>query len=381
MPPLPQPRHGVRLLVKKRPVPFSYWPSRQGRRHHALQSLLFALNPWAVIERAITKSCPKSRQSEALACLEQAQDFHTAATQAGIMAARPLALYYSFMNLAKAYCLTRGSRETFDQAQHGLSERRRPGKKQELIHAYLEAWPTPNLKGEPNVFAEFMQVLTGVALPLKTEYDLPVLIPQILPGHRMWAMAAKKTERFIAAYDIQFWNDPTTQQLWLRIYFVAHDLTRLGVTHQRMLKESRLGPEFLQVECLEQHNGQPLLCFEQTQPVASTDHPADQLLALLAQVRNRIWLTVTSNPPYRRPYVYLVPSVEAPFVLPQLLSIYAVTYYLGSVTRYRPHHYDAIVKGPFGPRIEEFVSGQTLQFIYLLASEFALQDVTQPSIL
>src|SRR5713226_10260933 len=43
----------------------------------------------------------------------------------------------------------------------------------------------------------------------------------------------------------------------------------------------------------------------------------------------------------------------------------------GSITRYRPHQYDAIASGQFGPWIQEFVNGQPLQFVYLLASEFA----------
>lgn len=377
---LPQPRSGNRLEVKGRPVPFSYWPSRSGRLHYGLQSLLFALDPWVVIERAITKSCPKARQPEALACLEQSRDFYVAATQSGIIAARPLALYYSFMNLAKAFCLTRGSRSTFDQGQHGLSEKKKPHT-QEWAGAYLEAWPTPNKSGEPNNFAEFMDVLTGQTLSAKTNYDLPLLIPQIVAGHRMWAIAAKKTERFIAAHDIQFWHDNAARSMWLRIYIVGNDLSRLGVTHTRLLTEGRLRTDFREVDCKETHDGQPLLCFEQITPYQYQNYPADELHHLVAQIRNRLWMTVATIPPYRRFYVYLAPNAEVPFLLPQLLSIYAITYYLGSITRYRPHHYDAIIKSAFGPRIEEFVAGQPLQFIYLMASEFALQDVTKPSIL
>src|SRR5438552_1418487 len=134
--PLPPARIGQRLQIKKRPIPFSFWPSRQGRRHYALQSLLFALDPWAVIKRGIEEECPKGRRPEALACLEQARDFYSSATQAGIVASRPLTLYYSFMNLAKAFCLTRGARTTFDQAQHGISEQRHPNAR-ELTGAYL----------------------------------------------------------------------------------------------------------------------------------------------------------------------------------------------------------------------------------------------------
>ena len=92
-------------------------------------------------------------------------------------------------------------------------------------------------------------------------------------------------------------------------------------------------------------------------------------------------MTVATVTPYRRYYVYLAPPAEHPFVLPQLLSIYALVYYFGSITRYRPHQYDAIASGPFGPWVQEFINGQPQQFLYLMASQFAEQDVTRPSIL
>ena len=378
--PLPQPRHGSRLLVRRLPVRFSYWPSRKGRLHHALQSRLFSLDPWVLMQRRISKECPSSRRPEALACLEQARDFNAAAAHSGIIAARPLALYYSFLNLAKAFCLTRGARATFDQAQHGLSEKLHPGTS-EFVGAYLEAWPTPNSRGEANVFAEFMQVLTNTTLTTNTNYDIPVLVPQVVPGHRLWAMAAKRPERFIATHDIRFWHDPTSRNMWLRLYFVSHDLSRLGVTHQRLLSETGLAPDFSQVDCRETHDGSPLLCFEQVTPHPYVDYPADELSTLVGMIRNRLWVTVATVAPFRRYYVYLAAPAERPFVLPQLLSIYALMYYLGSITRYRPHHYDSMATSVYGPRIQDFVAGQSLQFTYLMASEFAMQDVTKPSIL
>ena len=92
-------------------------------------------------------------------------------------------------------------------------------------------------------------------------------------------------------------------------------------------------------------------------------------------------MTVSTIPPYRRYYVYLCPLAEQQHRLPQLLSMYAVTFYLGSITRYRPHHFDALLKGAFGPRVRDFVTGQPLQFLYLMASEMAKRDIARPSIL
>src|SRR4051812_37055608 len=108
--PLPPPRPGRRTEVRNRPVTFSMWPARRGRRHYALQSHLFARDPWLVIARLVELQTQSARRPEALACLQQAQDFFVAATSTNIIAARPLALYYSLVNLAKVFCLTRGAR-------------------------------------------------------------------------------------------------------------------------------------------------------------------------------------------------------------------------------------------------------------------------------
>jgi hypothetical protein len=102
--------------------------------------------------------------------------------------------------------------------------------------------------------------------------------------------------------------------------------------------------------------------------------------ALVESLKNALWTVVGASPPYRRYYVYVAPANEHPTVLPQLLSIYALTYYLGSITRYRPQHFHSILNGPFGSLIEEFLAGQPTQYIYLMASEFVKRDVTQPSI-
>lgn len=88
----------------------------------------------------------------------------------------------------------------------------------------------------------------------------------------------------------------------------------------------------------------------------------------------------STSQPYRRYYVYLAPQNEAAQVLPQILAIYAITYYLGSITRYRPQHFQTLLAGSYGPRIEEFITVQPLQFVYLVASEFAEKEITKPAL-
>jgi hypothetical protein len=292
-------------------------------------------------------------------------------------------LYYCFMNLVKVLCLTRGTQATFDQAQHGLSEQLRGPNNRELVDAYLRAFPSPNAQGRIQNFSEFMSALLGQGLSAQQDYDVQTLLPQILPGHRLWTAAANKKERFVAIHDIRTLVDKTNRQLWLNLYFVSDDLTRIGATIARFLAESGLSTDYVQVACTEQDNsGRSLICFQQSVPhqTPGTKY-GNALQPLFDSLRPSLWATVSAVPPYRRHYVYLCPSVEQPQRLPQLLSIYALTYYFGSITRYRPHHFPLISDGAFGPRVQDFVTGQPQQFIYLMASEISQREITKPSIL
>jgi hypothetical protein len=67
-------------------------------------------------------------------------------------------------------------------------------------------------------------------------------------------------------------------------------------------------------------------------------------------------------------------------VLPQLLSIYAIMFYLGSITRYRPLWYDQIAASEFGTFVESFIDSQPTQFLYLMASYFAEREVVKAAI-
>lgn len=381
---LPAARTGERLRVNNKLIPYSFWPTKVGAKGNAsLQTLLFSLDPWAIIDQTIKASCPPAAKAEALACLNQARDFYEGATDSRRVSARPLTLYYCFMNLVKAFCLTAGTKPTFDKAQHGLSEMLRAPGNRELTDAFLRAFPSPNSRGELQDFAEFMSALTGTPLPAQQDFSVPVLLPQILPGHRLWSAAANKKERFIAIDEIRTFLIKGTRELWLNLYFVADDLSRIGITSKTFLAESQLGSSFSQVACSEtDSSGRELFCFQQQAAlVCPNSKYANSLQQLFDSIRPILWATVATVPPYRRHYVYLRQPADAPQVLPQLLSIYALAYYFGSITRYRPHHFPSITDSVFGPRVQDFITGQPQQFLYLLASEFAKREITKPSIL
>jgi hypothetical protein len=285
-----------------------------------------------------------------------------------------LLLYYCFMNLAKAYILTRGLRPNLDVVQHGLSERMGVGGR-ELLDAFLTAFLSTS--ANLNLFDDLLNVIKGSGLLAQTDYQLVHLMPQIVFGHRLWATAADMRERFVGLEDVRFFENGAARTIWLRIYVYAHTLTRLGVSHQQLLDDTGLAADWKEVRCNEVKEGNRLLCFEQRNTVSYTHRSADEVMSLVSTIRPRLWEIVRTTKPYRHYYAYMAPAAEQPFVLPQLASIYALSYYLGSITRYRPHHFDTIMDSEYEAFIDGFVNDQPGQFLYLMASEFAQQDIVK----
>lgn len=377
MPPLPQPRNGEKLKTLGRPTEFSLWPTKKLRAHAKIQPKIFALEPWAILQKVVSSKIEQSRKPEALACLRQAEDFYRVGTEKNVEAARPLALYYSYMNLLKVYCLVHGANSSFNNAQHGITEIYRPNY-EDII---LRCFPSPN-GGKLQNFSEMRSVLMRNGLNATENYKLGHLIPQILPGHRIWCEAKSEKERFISLESIQFWRDKNSNEVWIKIYVFADDLSRLRVTHAQFLQESGFSSNFHEVKCTRKKSQRDILCFEQSSTIQHPiNYPADSLYDLVLLIRNNLWATVSAIPPYRRYYAYLSPQNEFASRMPQILSIYALTYHLGSVTRYRPQDYDDILDGKFGARIQDFVTGQSAQFLYLIASEICQQELTRPSII
>lgn len=380
MPRLPPMRSGTELKANRRSVPFSFWPvATTNSRRRPVQSLLFSTDPWIMMKRSISKDIVnRDTRDEAASYIDQASDFYSSALNSQIDAAKPLQLYYSYLNIAKAFVLCRGQRQSLPYIRHGISESVTQNGR-EYTDACVRFRASPGRNGYLQAFNELLLALGHQPYPDGHAIPIANLVPQILPGHRLWANAANEKERFLAVQRVQFTEDTNARSAWLRLYFYEDDLTRLGHPQKYVLRHSGLGSEFQNVKCDEMIDSRSLICFEQSQPTSYNRHGVDVATSLSQTGKHLLWAAVASLSPYRRYYLYLCPH-DRDLLLPQLASIYALTFYLGSVTRYRPTVFRSILDGPYGPRIAEFISGQPAQFIYLMASEFAKREITQPAL-
>lgn len=369
----PPERPGTPMEVRNRDVEFSFWPMARGNRRYGLQSRVFGSDPFNIIERSVNERCQQAVRSLALAYLEQARDFFAASQFGAVRAARPLLLYYAFMNLVKTFALTKGLVATFGDSHHGLTTVF-PVTGSGPSGATLRAFRATPQKA--NLFDLLLRGLTGSGLPATTDYNLEQVLPQILLGHRLWCDAAGRKERFVEVEDIQFRDDRVTKECWVRFDLARSEYTRLNYTQDQIANNARLTPLWHIVA--PSGDAQQTLRFEMLQPTRYNDRPSDVVNSLVEQIRHELWRSVTIVKPFRKYYIYVADPQDR--VVPQLCAIYMVMFYLGSITRYRPDQFDGLVAGPYGAFIQEFIENQPNQWLYLLASEFAEQEIARAAV-
>lgn len=317
---------------------------------------------------------PQER-AEALAFLEQSEDFFSAAS--GGLAANPLVLYYAFLNLGKALIRVRGYTGSLDQAMHGLKEETTPGGTELKDSSVIAKDSGSNL----NIYPELVERL-GYPRPATADvYPVVELLPQVVIGHRIWRESQiDRNERFIDIKEIQFVDDRQRKELWLRLFIERSDLERYEITHARLLTEGHLDGVFREVNMHGIDRSSSLICLEQAQVTPYTGRPTDVVADIVAHVRPALWRIVSAIPGdgYRRYYVHLTPPTEAR--LPQLASLWALFFYFGSVVRYRPHLFDQLLASEDGAFVSEFITSQGEQLLYLLASELCRREIARPAI-
>jgi len=353
MPRLQDPKPGKVLKVRQGTINFTLWPMKKSTRRYGLQSRLFVTNPWTIIKHSIDTKCPSWAKPQAIGFFNQAKDYFVSANTAGIEVAKPVLFYYSFLNLAKAFVLTKKQRHTYDgDAYHGLKERLRPNGI-EFIDAYLEAIPSNK---NINVFDDFLKTIKQPGLTDVVQYDLKCILPQILQGHRLWCAVNNGTERFIPIQRIEIRQNSSNKTIWLALYVFEDDLARYNISRRNLLEGSMLNRDFHEVKHDENRDGRRLLKFEQINTISYTHRASDKVKELISSINCRVWVNNYDVPPYKTYYLYCCPHIEQPYVLPQLHSIYAIFYYFGSVTRYRPHKFNEFLSKEYGALILEIIT-------------------------
>jgi hypothetical protein len=361
-------------MVKGRPLTYSFFPVRRNTRRYGLNDVVFAVDPWAVIEGAVNDQVSGSAREESLAFVAQGRAFFEAA--GARTPASPLLTYYAFLNLGKALIRCRGFAGSLDRARHGLSDG------QTVPAADLSAG-TVTVHDNPaqvNVFAELIDRL-GYQRPTTATISIPDLAAQVVVGHRLWREASNRSERFVVIDELEFISDAVAKHLWLRLWLRRSDLSRYNLTRARLISEGGLTGQFAEVDAGSLTTDGDRICLEQAVPSTYTGRPTDVVQSLVESCRPWLWRIVTAGPDsgYRRYYLHLTPPAD-PSRQPQPASIWMLIFFFGSVVRYRPQAFAVMTRGRFGAWINDFVAAQPEQLLFMLASEFRQREVARPAI-
>ena len=370
-------RTGDLLQVRGESLPFSFWPLRRGERRWGRHSMVFTSDPWAVIDSSLTQRCPRNDLEAAQSFVRQAREYHTAADAARSTEAQPLLYYYGFLNLAKALALASGRTGLVGRVEHGLQVEDLASP---LMTAQIKAFPTRKQRQGRlviNAFDEFNVALAGSGLTQQVTYPVADITAQILFGHRLWAEASRRKERFIGLDRIEIRHTPDSKQVWVNLVIPERALVWRGRSKASVISDGDLAPDFDYVRGAIDDDSVPLWILQQVSPVAYGHRPSDDLMTAIELVKPRLWRAMTAGHPFRRYYVYLSDPAESR--LRQPLSVYALMFYLGSVTRYNPPLFREMIEGRYGAFIREFIHAQPKQFVYSVACEFRQQEVSKAS--
>ena len=356
------------MRVRELTVPYSFWPARKTTRWR-LQRRLYVRDPWAILIEAVYRSEGLSRRDkdEALAYIEQAEEYFNAGTQGGRRSVKPLLLYYSMLNLAKCFIKTRKPSLDMSRARHGLSVEHK-GEWAVLGDIISVKSSTKYV----NVFEELMRALEGVG-PTLTEVAVRELLPQIVPGHRLWTYASQKNEKFLAV-EIECFVNLKKNRTWLRLSFDRGEVRYTLPSIEELIRNAHLPGKWRQVSSDAQ-----FVVLEQRRLTKCEQRPIDSIQSLFQQLRNALWYTVTSAKPHRKYYVFIEPHAGRNR-LPQWASMYILFYYLSDVTRYRPQLFERFLANNYGPQIENALDECPRQFLYMMASELLQRDVAPAGI-
>ncbi len=379
---LPAARDGEDVIVRHKRIPFSFWPTFQGSRREGLLWTLFASDAWFLIESYVSGLADTAAYAEAYAFLNQARDFYRAATNSEIAAAKPLLLYYSFLNLAKCLAVYRSGTAIGPNVKHGISEK--------LPTTSGAIYGDANILRNQDTVSAFKKLsdALGDDLPqaIAPATHVPIrsqdFLAQILIGHRVWCSGEAINERFISLQDIRYRHDPVTREMWVTAWVYKDDLQRFSYSQTAASTALNLGGggAFRNVICgRPNEDGRELVEYELAVPEIYPNRPSEVLQALSKRVRKSLWRSVTSFPPYRKYYLYIKTPTQT--ILSQLQSLYLACYYFGSITRYKPASFIDILESDIGPFVQEFFTNQPAQILYLMTSEFVEQEVTKAAVI
>lgn len=337
-----------------------------------LQPRIVTADVWAYLRTAVrtNKKLSKDQIREAEAFIEQAFEFFEAAQNPRI-GSRPLLYYYSFLNLSKVAVLM-GNVTMPPKVGHGISDpkeniRKRlslPGQSVRIIKC---------AHNHSEIFPEFVAALGGEVRKPKVIKVLDLL--RQIPGvHRTFCRVMEENPSCMPIKSLHFYK--VDKSVFVRLKLDRRDRD-VKATLPLIRNNTAFGKLFTEVclsSTINNSSDKDAIWFESNVVSGKKQTINSALLALAEKIRLLGFSSILTSVGYRH-YVCCMPKRQ---LLPPLAVIFAVMFYFGSITRYKPYDFDRIVDDKHSWLVSEFLKTQPNQFLHGLAGHIAGVDVVLP---
>ena len=316
-------------------------------------SLVLTANPWAYLSAWFSQEIAKSRGGnrdrfeKGKYFVEQAESFDDAAGFTKLPTKGTL-IYYSMLNLVKALLSVRGIDLEVQIEHHGLSLP--PGTTDEIA-------VSSSSTGAISIFHEFCRAL-GYQAPARQNIKLETVYSQIPEIHEISFTLGRlsTSKRGFLPVEVDFLVNEAKDKAFIEIRYEKKNEVRVpcGKFYRGEIKN------YCNLRAADE-GGWVIYRSKRRKTVNTANWP--RIYRNLCTEIEKFGLSSILTRSGYRYYANLAPGP-----IPQLPSVLALMFFIGTVVRYRPSVTEAIMTGDLYPILAESVESCPRQFLYQMAS-------------
>lgn len=337
-------KNGIKATYKHQGVKYFPFNSEPGT------SYVLTSDPWAYLRAWIDQqiNCSqgdkKKRLIKAKYFSEQAESFQIAAEKTRLPTKATLT-YYSLLNLTKSFLSVKGLELEKKQESHGIS----------IGNNHDELTVFGQLHNCTNIFLEFSKQL-GKPIIGKHTVNISEIICDIPEIHEIGFTLGKITQRKYLPVQIEFLTNEDKTKLFTELSFRKENDSRLQI--DKFYKNER--KKYFKLKETE-GNGDSIYRSIKRKNYTHTNFP--RIYKNICKEYKKLDISILLTRDGYKYYVNLRPNKYH-----QLANLLMMTFYMGSLARYRPTKTQEILRGEMYPIIAEIIDTCPRQFLYNIVS-------------
>jgi hypothetical protein len=319
---------------------------------------------WGFLRDFSKNNLTREKKKEAVTYVDQSLGFFNAADNPQ-MRSKPLLYYYSFLNLVKVALLLGGYPIPL-KPQHGISIADKQRKRITLTGEEVEIHKRKSTGR--NIMSSFAS-FCGKEFKSNKKYKILDLLKQIPSIHNTYARVTGARLNFIPIRNISILRNG-------KKYWIVVIIEKSDANVDQIIKSYKKTPKFTGV--LKQVRGPDNFYIFETPVKHSATGGGPGVNKLLKTLGANLLNLNISAILTRDGYRYYFNTVDDVEYVPCLVADYAVAYYLGTITRYKPYYFESIITHKYATLINEYLATVPEQFVYRLASKVSGVEIVKP---